>query len=118
MVYTPVDQKPKVSPDPHALGRVRDILLLPDVTLLVDRWDEDWSRLAWLRAYGAGDLLEPGSHGQEEHQNVVCMAGLQPCCRGDAGSLGPGQPERECYNAITTTQYMLLSTLCHDLLTM
>jgi PPOX class probable F420-dependent enzyme len=70
-VYTPIDQKPKVSPDPHTLGRVRDILLLPDVTLLVDRWDEDWSKLAWLRAYGAGDLLEPASHGHDEHQNVV-----------------------------------------------
>ena len=43
------------------------MLVLPDVSLLVDRWDEDWSRLAWLRVYGRGILLEPQPHEREEH---------------------------------------------------
>src|SRR3954468_23672748 len=52
LVYTPIDEKPKASPDPRRLARVRDLLILPAATLLVDRWDEDWSRLAWVRLYG------------------------------------------------------------------
>lgn len=71
IVYTPIDQKPKESADPHNLARVRDILVLPEATLLVDRWDEDWSRLAWLRAYGVAEMLEPQLHEEEEHRSAV-----------------------------------------------
>ena len=63
ILYTPLDEKPKRATDPHALGRVRDILAQPDVTLLVDRWDEDWSKLAWLRLHGRAELLEPAAAG-------------------------------------------------------
>ena len=31
------------------------------MTVLVDRWDEDWTRLAWLRAEGRASMIEPGS---------------------------------------------------------
>ena len=60
IVYTPLDDKPKQVDDVRRLARVRDILARPDVTILVDRWDEDWTRLAWLRLGGRADLLEPG----------------------------------------------------------
>jgi PPOX class probable F420-dependent enzyme len=69
--YSPIDEKPKVSTAPRSLARVRDILVLPEVTLLVDRWDEDWTRLAWLRAYGVGEMLEPQPHEVEEHAWAV-----------------------------------------------
>jgi PPOX class probable F420-dependent enzyme len=59
ILYTPIDDKPKAAADPHRLARVRDILARPDVSLLVDRWDEDWSRLAWLRLHGRAEILEP-----------------------------------------------------------
>jgi hypothetical protein len=29
------------------------------VSVLVERWDEDWTRLAWLRVHGSATLLEP-----------------------------------------------------------
>jgi PPOX class probable F420-dependent enzyme len=63
-LVTPLDEKPKRSADPHTLARVRDILARPAVTLLVDRWDEDWSRLAWVRIHGRARLVEPadGEH--------------------------------------------------------
>ena len=54
-LYTPIDDKPKRSDDPLALARVRDIAADPRVTILVDRWDEDWTRLAWLRVEGPSD---------------------------------------------------------------
>lgn len=75
IVYSPIDEKPKVSSDPRDLARVRDILVLPEVTLLVDRWDEDWSKLAWLRAYGVGEMLEPQPHEVEEHASAVAALG-------------------------------------------
>jgi PPOX class probable F420-dependent enzyme len=71
LVYSPIDEKPKVSTDPHNLKRVQDLLVLPDVSLVVDRWDEDWSRLGWLRLYGRGALLEPEPHEVEEHAWAV-----------------------------------------------
>ncbi len=60
ILYTPIDDKPKRSSDPLALARVRDISADPRVTVLVDRWDEDWTRLAWLRAEGRATLLAAG----------------------------------------------------------
>ncbi len=59
VIDTPIDAKPKTSTDPMRLARVRDIRRDPRVALLVDRWDEDWSKLAWLRVEGAARLLLP-----------------------------------------------------------
>ncbi len=70
ILYTPIDDKPKRDDDPLALARVRDIAADPRVTILVDRWDEDWTRLAWLRAEGRATLLEPGA-GHGEHSAAV-----------------------------------------------
>ena len=71
LVYTPIDEKPKAAPDPRQLARVRDLLILPAATLLVDRWDEDWSRLGWVRLYGRAEILEPQPHEVEEHAAAV-----------------------------------------------
>ena len=68
ILYTPIDDKPKRTDDPFALARVRDIQADPRVTILADRWDEDWTRLAWLRWEGRASLLEPGAG---QHAAVV-----------------------------------------------
>jgi PPOX class probable F420-dependent enzyme len=70
-LYTPLDEKPKAAMDPRGLARVRDLRVLPEATLLVDRWDEDWSRLGWVRLYGRGDVLEPEPHEMGEHAAAV-----------------------------------------------
>ncbi len=59
VLYSPIDEKPKTVDDPMRLARVRDLLAEPRVSILVDRWDEDWSRLAWLRIHGRAALLLP-----------------------------------------------------------
>ncbi len=69
ILYTPIDDKPKRNDDPLALARVRDIQADPRVTVLVDRWDEDWTQLAWLRCEGRASLLEPGA--TQEHSAAV-----------------------------------------------
>jgi PPOX class probable F420-dependent enzyme len=71
LLYTPLDQKPKRSADPHDLARVRDLLILPEVTLLVEHWEEDWTQLAWARMYGTAELLEPEPHEVEEHLAAI-----------------------------------------------
>jgi PPOX class probable F420-dependent enzyme len=59
VIYTPIDDKPKASTDPRSLARVRDIERDPRVTLLVDRWDEEWARLAWVRIDGLASIVWP-----------------------------------------------------------
>jgi PPOX class probable F420-dependent enzyme len=56
-LYTPVDEKPKRG-DPRSLRRIRNLLAHPAVCLTVDRYDQDWSRLAWLQVRGRADLVE------------------------------------------------------------
>lgn len=58
-LLTPLDDKPKATDDKRGLARVRDIRARPEVSVLVDRWDEDWSRLGWLRLNGRATLVEP-----------------------------------------------------------
>jgi PPOX class probable F420-dependent enzyme len=71
LLYSALDEKPKSVSDPHRLARVRDIVERPNVSVLVDRWDEDWSRLAWLRLDGRATLLEPDGPDTEEHGAAV-----------------------------------------------
>jgi PPOX class probable F420-dependent enzyme len=73
VLWTPIDDKPKRDDDPLALARVRDIKADPRVTILVDRWDEDWTRLAWLRATGRADLVLPGV----QQRTAAILAGLR-----------------------------------------
>ena len=73
IVYTPVDEKPKRSPNVAALARVRDIDARPSVTLLADRWDEEWGRLGWIRMYGTAALLAPNDADAPEHAAAVAL---------------------------------------------
>ena len=59
VLYSALDEKPKSVADPRRLARVSDIAARSQVCVLVDRWSEDWSQLAWLRVDGYARLLEP-----------------------------------------------------------
>jgi len=54
-VYTAVDAKPKRTP---RLQRLADVRAEPRCALLVDSYDEDWSRLWWVRADGRARVVE------------------------------------------------------------
>ena len=60
ILYTPLDRKPKREDDWHALRRVRNIETNGRVAVVVDRYDEDWSRLAWVMLEGVATILESG----------------------------------------------------------
>jgi PPOX class probable F420-dependent enzyme len=56
-IYSAVDHKPKRT---TALRRLANVAANPDLTLLVDHYDdEDWGALWWARADGVGRVLEP-----------------------------------------------------------
>jgi PPOX class probable F420-dependent enzyme len=78
VIYTPLDDKPKQVGNPRDLARVRDILARPDVSLLVDRWSEDWSQLGWLRVLGRASLLEPYDVPDEHAAAVAALRAKYP----------------------------------------
>ena len=63
--YTPLDEKPKRVAE-HQLRRVRNIEARPEVMLLIDQYDDDWSRLGYVQVYGEAALLNPGEAGHAE----------------------------------------------------
>lgn len=57
-LYITVDEKPKRQDIP--LKRVRNIRENPQAAFIVDRWDEDWSRLGWVMLRGPAEILDRG----------------------------------------------------------
>jgi PPOX class probable F420-dependent enzyme len=55
--YSAVDAKPKQT---RNLRRLRNIAANPHVCLVVDVWDEDWSRLCWVMVEGRAEVLTSG----------------------------------------------------------
>lgn len=54
-LYTAVDAKPKRSAN---LRRIRNLRENPTAAFLVDVYDDDWSRLWWVRADGSARIIE------------------------------------------------------------
>ncbi len=57
--YTPLDEKPKRVAGKE-LRRVRNIEARHEASLVIDQYDDDWSRLGYVLVYGRADLLAPG----------------------------------------------------------
>ena len=69
-IYSAIDAKPKrvdATRDPRALRRIRNILVHPDVCFIADRYDEDWTKLAWLQVRGVATLVPNGA----EHERAI-----------------------------------------------
>jgi len=56
-LYTAVDAKPKRS---RRLRRIENARVRPDVTVLADHYEADWSRLWWVRLEGRARVLDAG----------------------------------------------------------
>jgi len=57
MVFTAVDAKPKST---QRLRRLDNIAHRPEVSLLVEHYDDDWSQLWWVRADGTATIHRAG----------------------------------------------------------
>ena len=58
-LYSVLDAKPKRGAL-TGLRRVRNILENPQVSLVIDHYDEDWSKLWYLLVHGRAELIEGG----------------------------------------------------------
>jgi PPOX class probable F420-dependent enzyme len=56
-LYSAVDRKPKTS---RTLRRIENARVRPDVTILVDHYEENWGRLWWIRLRGRARVLDDG----------------------------------------------------------
>ena len=63
-----LDQKPK-RVELLKLKRVRNIISNPQVSLVIDKYYEDWQKLGFVTILGKADLLENG----KEHDRVILM---------------------------------------------
>jgi PPOX class probable F420-dependent enzyme len=55
MVYTAVDAKPKAR---TALARLANVRATGRASVLVDHYEEDWSRLWWVRVDGPAEVVD------------------------------------------------------------
>lgn len=58
-IVVAVDHKPKTTRD---LKRLRNLAGNPRVAFLVDRYDDDWTHLWWVRADGTATVEHEGEH--------------------------------------------------------
>jgi PPOX class probable F420-dependent enzyme len=63
-LYITIDEKPKRTDRP--LKRLRNIAENPEIAVTMDRWDEDWRKLAWVMLHGRAEILPDG----EEHDRA------------------------------------------------
>jgi PPOX class probable F420-dependent enzyme len=64
-LYFPLDRKPKREDDWHMLRRVRNIETNGRASIVVDHYDEDWTKLAWVLVEGVATILESGTERDE-----------------------------------------------------
>ena len=64
-LYVTIDEKPKRT-GVRAMKRLRNIDENPNVAVVVDRYDDDWSRLAWVMLRGRAEILDDG----DEHDRA------------------------------------------------
>ena len=60
-IYSAVDAKPKRS---RTLQRIENARVRPDVTVLVDHYEDDWERLWWARLRGCARVLDGGDEAE------------------------------------------------------
>ena len=57
VIYTAIDAKPKAT---LRLRRIRNIEVNPNVSVLVDHYEDDWDRLWWIRLDGVARIVSDG----------------------------------------------------------
>lgn len=72
--YVSIDEKPK-SADVRAMKRLRNIEENSAVAVVVDRYDDDWTRLAWVMLRGRAEILD---HGDEHDRAQAALRERYP----------------------------------------
>jgi PPOX class probable F420-dependent enzyme len=88
VLYTAVDEKPKRT---RRLKRLANVEANPQVEVLIDHYDDDWSRLWWVRLRGRARIVE-------DPRAVELLAAKYPCSRSRSRSGASGRarlPDRD-----------------------
>jgi PPOX class probable F420-dependent enzyme len=56
-LWSAIDDKPKSAAEP---ARVRYLRRRPEAGLVVDVYDDDWSKLAWVQVLGSVEVIDAG----------------------------------------------------------
>lgn len=67
-LFITIDAKPKRAPG-TALKREKNILENPAAAVVVDRYEEDWTRLGWVMLRGKAEILAAGA----EHDHAQAL---------------------------------------------
>jgi len=67
-IYSAVDDKPKRT---TALQRLANIASEPRVSVLADHYEDDWSKLWWVRADGRAEILPDGAKQEQERDHAL-----------------------------------------------
>ena len=67
-IYSSIDEKPKRT-SPAQLRRMLNIVENPDVSLVVDQYEEDWSKLKYVIVHGRAEIVHKG----EKHERAVLL---------------------------------------------
>ncbi len=67
-IYSSIDEKPKRA-NPNRLRRVLNIIENPHVSMIVDEYREDWSKLRYVIVRGFAEIIREG----EEHKRAVSL---------------------------------------------
>jgi PPOX class probable F420-dependent enzyme len=70
-LYITIDDKPK-HVSATALKRLRNIAENPVVAVVVDRYDEDWTRLGWVMLRGHAEILSEGIEHRDSQALLRC----------------------------------------------
>jgi PPOX class probable F420-dependent enzyme len=70
--YSPIDEKPK-QVAPQRLKRLRNVAENPLVSLVIDRYDENWQRLAYVLITGTAKVITQGPR----YRNAVHLLRLK-----------------------------------------
>ncbi len=84
--YSAIDRKPKRVP-PRRLARLKNIQKTPQVALLVDQYDEDWTRLWYVLVRGEAELVSASA---ERKRAIQSLRAKYP--QYDADMLGDDAP--------------------------
>lgn len=76
-MYSSLDEKLK-SVGARLLARVRNIEANPQISLVIDDYSEDWSKLAYVLISGVADVIDPGEGGDEHARAVVLLRAKYP----------------------------------------
>jgi PPOX class probable F420-dependent enzyme len=99
-IYTAIDDKPKRTQEP---ARVRRLRANPSAALTVDRYDDDWDKLAWVQVLGDVTVLATEGHDDA----LAALAARYPAYRikTPPGPLLRLMPSRVLWWRATTAPY-------------